>query len=399
MRRACLALLVLLPLGLAVLWHARRPAPPCDPPVVTAQARGIDARSQGYLLATTQAGHFRDAVYDLIQGRIRYFERPQAAGRFHRYQLADSRSAACLSRSELATSLFGLPLPAGRCLARSDAPQALSAYRVEETREGLWRRLQLRARDSGEVLAAHRVPSRLARLLRSAACPPQRPLWWLTGFVLPDRWGGVLTRAELEAARAAGAPAPELLPAPDTVRWQLALEGEAPPEPCWLPGWTGPTEVHLIELEHGPLPITARLDAESREAGMVLVDVHVPDKAVVILAHAQGPTVWHVHESGRSSVVAMLVRGHHGQAVVGLSRFSRILMSTQRHNPQARCSEPELREIEEQVIAQYGVARRQRQAPAQQPPVPRYAVGEPMPEGGELFHYDRPLSDFEVRDD
>ncbi|HXG28597.1 MAG TPA: hypothetical protein VNJ47_07100 [Nevskiales bacterium] len=399
MRRAFLALLVLLPLGLAVLWQARPPAASCDAPRLTVQARSLDARSQGYLLATSQAGHFRDAIYDLIQGRIRFFELPQADGRFHRYQLEDSRSAACLPRSALAASLDGLPLPAGRCLARRDVPQALSAYRVEEARDGLWRTLQLRARDSGAVLAVHRAPSRLARLLRTTDCPSKRPLWWLTGFVLPDRWGAVLTRTGLEAARAAGEPAPALLPAPDTVRWQLALEGEAPPEPCWLPGWAGPTEVHVIELEQGPLPVPARLDAESREAGMVLVDVHVPDAAVVILARAQGPTVWHVHESGRSSVVAMLVRGHHGQAVVGLSRFSRILMATRLHNPQARCSEAELREIEARVIAQYGVARRQRQDSRQQPPVPRYAVGEPMPEGGELFHYDRALSDFEVQDD
>lgn len=394
-----LALLILLPLGLAALWQARQPAADCDAPLLTAQARGADARQQGYLLATAQSGHVRDAIYDLVQGRIRYFELPQAAGRFHRYQLADARSAACLPRSDLAASLSGLPLSAGLCLARIDAPQALSAYRVEETRDWRWRRLQLRVRDSGVVLAVHRAPSRLAGLLRGAACPSRRPLWWLTGFVLPDRWGSVLTRAELDGARATGEAAPELLPATDTVRWRLALEGEVPPEPCWLPGWTGPTEVHVIELERGPLPITARLDAESRTAGMVLVDVHAPGKAVVILARAQGPTVWHVHESGRSSVVAMLVRGHHGQAVVGLSRFSRILMATQLHNPQALCSEAELREIEDRVIAQYGVARRQQQDPAQQPSVVRYAVGEPMPDGGELFHDDRVLPDFEVRDD
>ncbi len=399
MRRAVLALLVPLPLGLALLAQAQRPAVPCDPPRLTAPAQAVDTRSQGYLLTTAKRGHLRDAVYDLIQGRIRYFELPQASGRFQRYQLADSRSAACLPRHDPATPLSGLPLAAGLCLAHLGAPQALSAYRLEEAHGWRWHTLQLRARDSGEVLAAHRAPSRLARLMRASSCVTQRPLWWLTGFVLPDRWGEVLTHADLDAARAAGTPEPALLPAPDAVRWRLALEGEAPPEPCWLPGWTGPTEVHVIDLKQGPLPLPARLDAESRAAGMVLVDVHAPDKAVVILARAHGPTIWHVHESGRSSVVAMLVRGHHGQAVVGLSRFSRILMATRLHNPQALCSESELREIEDRVIAQYGITRRQQQDPARKPPVARYAIGEPMPDGGERFHDDRALPDFEVRDE
>ncbi|MGH8457842.1 MAG: hypothetical protein ACRESV_00715, partial [Nevskiales bacterium] len=168
---------------------------------------------------------------------------------------------------------------------------------------------------------------------------------------------------------------------------------------CSLPGWMGETELHLLELERGPLEIAARLDTESHRAGVVLVDVYAPDKAVVILAHAQGPTVWHVHESGRSSVVAVLVRGQHGQAVVGLSAYTRILMSTQLHNPYTYCTEQELRDIETRLTKQYGITRTQRQNPQQHPPVVRYAIGEPMPDGAQLFHYDRRLADFEVRNE
>jgi hypothetical protein len=196
---------------------------------------------------------------------------------------------------------------------------------------------------------------------------------------------------------AEGADAPEVLPPISWVRRRLAEDGVQEQAACALPGWMGATEVHAIELDRGPLEIEARLDAESKRTGMVILDVHAPDQAVVILARAREPTVWHVHESGRSSVVAMLVHGDHGQAVVGLSRYSRILMSTRRHNPYTHCTERELRDIEQQVIRRYGITRTQRQIPGEAPATVRYAIGEPMPDGGELFHYDRKLSDFEVR--
>ncbi len=192
---------------------------------------------------------------------------------------------------------------------------------------------------------------------------------------------------------------PELLPPSSQVVRKLAAESLLDRGSCELPGWMGATEVHALDLERGPLEIDARLDAESRKAGVVLVDVYAPDKAVILLAQAQGPTVWHVHESGRSSVIAVLVRGHHGQAVVGLSAFTRILMSTQLHNPYTNCTEQELRDIEDRVTRQYGAARTQQENPRQDPAIVRYSIGEPMPDGSQLFHQHRSMAEFEVRDE
>jgi uncharacterized membrane protein YidH (DUF202 family) len=181
------------------------------------------------------------------------------------------------------------------------------------------------------------------------------------------------------------------------VRRALAQDDRLAPDRCSLPGWSGDTEIHEIVLDRGPLEVAAKLDARSDAAGVVLLDVHAPDKAVVIVARARGPTIWHIHESSRSSVVAVLVLAEHGQAVVGLTRYSRVLMSTQRHNPYTHCTSAELEAIIAQVTGHYGIAQRHTQPLWPGRATVRYNLGEAMPAGGELFHHDRVLSEFELR--
>lgn len=401
---------------LAVLaWRVRfLPPTACDPADGLWLQAQADARDSSYLLPQPGGlGQFRHAVYDLVQGRIRFFEVEISAGHFVSYTLADSHSTSCIERGLYDAYLAGLPMPAGRCVAATEVPLSASRYVLEGfpgRRSLIPRSVGLRDQQTGRLLARFQRPTGIRQALSflrgDASChrqmaQPGHPLWNLPAFVLRDRWGAVLKPGDLEKIRQqqdGDALWPELLPPPDWIRRRLAEHGELAPESCWLPGWMGDTEVHVLELERGPLEVDARLDAKSDKAGVVLLDVHAPDGAVVILAQAQGPTIWHVHESGRSSVVAFLVRGHHGQAVLGLGPFTRILMSTQLHNPYTNCTEAELREIEKRVTRQYGITRRQAQASRVTPTVVRYGIGEPMPDGGELFHHTRPLSDFEVRE-
>jgi hypothetical protein len=395
------------------LWVMARFLSPCKP-AYSLQFVRADAHDNGYLLPPAGFSHFRRAVYDLVQGRIRFFEMEESTGRFVHYALADVRSAACIERRLFDAHLAGLPMPEGSCISATEVPETTSRYLIEAAAGASNKApdtIAIRDRQAGKLLAHYRkrdgILRRLVGLFSGAFCdraesPPQLPLWNITSFVFPDRWGRTLDLTDLGRIGQEldpDAAAPELLPPPLWVQRKLAEEGRLDRTSCTLPGWMGETEVHVLELERGPLEITARLDAESDSAGVVLVDVYAPDKVVVILAHAQGPTVWHVHESPRSNLVAMLVRGHHGQAVVGLTPYTRILMSTQLHNPYTHCTEQELRDIEDRVSQQYGITRTQQQNPRQDPPVVRYTVGEPMPDGAQLFHHDRSLSDFELRDE
>jgi hypothetical protein len=401
--------------GTALLLKALSPpATSCAPMAGLSLHVQADARDGGYLLDTPGTdGYFRHAVFDLIQGRIRYFETTEAPGRFLRYEFAPLHSSRCIERRVVDEFLAALPMPAGRCVAIRRISRSTSRYAVEGYARDPRKPLEsvvVRDRQSGAVLAEYRskAGSRLPGFLRrDSACARQsratgHPARNISSFVFRDRWGGVVDAKDPAlTAFATGDPgnAPDLLPPSGQVRFRLAQDGNLGPSTCWLPGWSGETEVHEITLERGPLEIDARLDPANSKAGVVLLDVHTPDKAVIILARARGPTVWHVHESSRSSAVAVLVQGVGGQAVVGLTRHTRILMSTRQHNPQANCSAEELQQIEKQVVAHYGIKSRQYQSPRQQPPVVRYGIGEPMPDGGELFHHDRALADFEVRDD
>lgn len=379
-----------------------------------------DARADGYLLAAPGASYFRHAAYDLIQGRIRFFELARHDGALMRYTLADTRSAGCVPRQLFDAELEGLPMPADHCIGAVAVASPASRYVIEgypQSRQDIPEALVVRERDGGPVLASLQIgkawglpellPERLPEFVpglapgnrdtcRTTLLRSDHPLWNISSFVFVDQQG---------ATASARSPLPEsdyregeLLPALDEVRRQLALQNRLDTRSCSLPGWMGATEVHALELERGPLEVDARLDTDSRKAGVVLVDVYVPDKAVVLLARAHGPTLWHIHESSRSSLVAVLLRGHHGQAVEGIGPYTRVLMSTQLHNPYTNCSERELSEIESRITRQYGVRSRQRQSQAT-PPQVRYGIGEPMPDGAELFHLGLSIEDFLLKDD
>ena len=289
-------------------------------------------------------------------------------------------------------------MPAGHCVRAVSVTEPKSRYRVEiEAASGgglEWSSIM--DQKDGSTLAEYRRASVVPSALLGLACPRISPgfhgkLSTISGFVFKDRWGGVLRGADLGAAP----DATELPPAAD-VRARLAQEGRLDRRECHLPGWMGETAVHEVELPGGPLKVGARLDALSTTAGVVLLDVHTPDKAAVIIAKARHPTIWHVHESGASNIVAFIVRGDSGQAVLGLTPYSRILMSTREHNPQTNCSAAELKRIEHEVTARHGRPHQHRQETHDGKPAVRYSIGEPMKDGSLQFHYASELSDYEV---
>ncbi len=411
--QASVAVLIGLALAAALWIHSfSAPVVACAPMDGLSVDARVDAQQDGYLMpVTTGFGYFRHAVHDLVQGRIGYFEIAQASGDVNRYHLASVYSTSCIDRKLHDEHLAELPMPKASCVGVVRLPQSQARYRLDGYDGGQRKppnNIKLVDRKTSHVLALYHRPLRFANVFpleRNAECKKQRmqpghPAWNLTSFVFRDQQGRTYDAAQHGLAqRELGATslAADLLPPPAWVRRQLAHENKLARKDCVLPGWSGDTEVHALALDVGPLEISAKLDAQSDKAGVVLLDVHAPDKAVVILAKARGPTIWHIHESSSSSVVAVLVQAEHGQAVVGLTRYSRILMSTQHHNPHSNCSARELEEIVKSVVARYGITHSQSQADLSAAPVVRYTLGEPMRPGGELFHHDRELADFELR--
>jgi hypothetical protein len=371
----------------------------------------VDAHDDGYLLpADSGLSYFRHGVHDLVQGRIAFFEIERASRDVGRYRLASAYHPACIERSLHDRHLAGLPLPAMTCVAVTQHPDPVARYQLEgyPLDQQPPKSIRLRDPSDGRVLARYQRPGRGWEALswrRNAACSQNmrhrgHPSWNLSSFVFRDARGKTFdARQHHLALKELGAPqlAADVLPPPDWVRRDLAHAGRLAPDHCHLPGWYGNTEVHEITLDKGPLEVTAQLDASGEAAGVVLLDVHVPDKAVVIVARARGPTIWHIHESSRSSVVAVLVQAEHGQAVVGLTRYSRILLSTRLHNPYTNCTATELGEIVSAVSEHYGITQSHSQPKLPGRRVVRYELGEAMPAGGELFHHDRSLSEFELR--
>lgn len=392
------AVALTLALGAGGLWLAARlwPERLCDTQGWRVHAQR-DARSQGYLLQAKDERELRGAVYDLVQGRVEFFERRTDQG-LSRYRLGSRHSAHCLKRERVDALLEGMPMPAAQCVTAGRHAQGASRYRVqvEPARTGGLQSVRVTDLHDETTLAEYRRTPLLPAVLLALACPRPRPglrggsFTSLTGLVFKDRWGQVLPVAEIGATELGEQPPVE------AVRARLAADGLLDAGECHLPGWMGDTEVHEIELPGGPLEVEARLDPNSRTAGTVLLDVHTPDKAAVIIARAKRPTIWHVHESGRSSIVAFLVRGEGGQAVLGLTPHTRILMSTREHSPATNCSHAELARIERELARHYGRPRQHRQIMEEGKPAVRYGIGEPMSDGSLLFHYEAELSDYEV---
>lgn len=392
--------------GLGVATHVA-PERFCDATPGLQLYAEADARSDGYALPLPGGErYFRQAVYDLIQGRVAFFEMEETSGAWQRYEFGSHRSAQCIARKRVDELLADLPLPPDQCVQARAVDTPTSRYVIDlqpAIVEGA-RELVLRERESAIVLAAYRQPQVLPPVVADLACPSHVrdqtavSIGSLSALALADRWGERLTLAELDDKPARVDGDSEMRPPITELRWRLAADGRLDPRKCYLPGWMGKTEVHVLELKRGPLDMSARLDALSSTAGVVLVDVHAPDRAVIILATAEEPTIWHIHESGRTNIVGVLVRGQHGQAVLGVTPLTPILMSTDLHNPYTNCSADELEDIKQGVIAHYGIKSRQRDEPRLGKPPVRYSLGEPMPEGGQLFHNSFALEDFELRD-
>lgn len=401
--------LVVYLLLVALLWRlAGQPRPVCVPLAGLQHYTQADARAQGYLLTPGSTAYFRHAVYDLVQGRIRFFETAQGDGLLLRYQLLDRQDPRCIARSQVDDHLQDIPMPRSQCVGGSPVTAPASRYAVEgyaDSKGQITHRVLVRDRADNKMLAEYRWPwspawSRLwataSHCMQAAAQAQDHPYWNLTGFVFPDHAGNTLDASSLARIRAAQTQGlvVDVLPPTLWVRRELLVRDQLDTRRCWLPGWMGPTEVHVIELERGPTDVTARLDTSTRKAGFAIVDVNVPDTSVVLLLRAREPTVWHIHESSNTSLVAVLARGEHGQAVLGLTPYTRVLLSTQWHNPYTNCSLQELETIEADVIRRYGVTQRLGPRDGEGPNQVRFTVG--LPDGGQPFHYIERLEDFEI---
>lgn len=92
----------------------------------------------------------------------------------------------------------------------------------------------------------------------------------------------------------------------------------------------GDLEVHHVGAYAGTSDLGAaiELDNSGHDVRKVDVLVNLPGKHIVLVASAYDPVVWNVAWTPGTSVVGALVSGHHGQAIVGISKSIPLYLQT-----------------------------------------------------------------------
>lgn len=105
-----------------------------------------------------------------------------------------------------------------------------------------------------------------------------------------------------------------------------AFEGD--PKPECRTGFMLPKDGVLLATGGVGRKLAFQIDQSAADAGQVDVVVNVPDKPVILLLSAYGPTIWNVHWTPGTQIVGVFATGYHRQAVAGLPPDVPRLIST-----------------------------------------------------------------------
>lgn len=398
----------------------------------------IDLRDGGYLIwpdafdkmltASPQwesLAYDHQGVQDLLMGRIVFFERPvfQRLGgtssyriNYERFRLGNSRDRGCVGAEREATLLMGLQLPEGICITRSESRDSLTQYRLEGELLGREHypahigrtdfRREFVNHDSGATVASYKMFSHWSGLIADAGelvyqCPAPNetfnhsPLRGLTAFVLRDKKGDTVSFESLRKWKDATKPDSGLsfgeLP-PRALTGQLDAKSSSA---CRAEPLEGDYAVYRIQTYGGRNAISTRLDGSENTVGQLEVVVNDPDQPVVLWLSAYDPVVWHISRTADSRIAAVLVKGTHGQAVLGLQRSVPLYVSTSIHSPGSNCDPAEMN-MAHRLILRDTIPVRDVNVQASPSLSQRFVlVGTEVPDRSELLYSrDRTLKEF-----
>jgi hypothetical protein len=339
----------------------------------------VDLRSDGYLIVPKaynapdrmDAARVYDlqALQDLITGRISYFEKPirtlqsgnglENSPTHEEFGLGESGDSRCADARWVEPMLFGLRLPEGKCLTRTESRKSRARYRLQIGADKSW--IELIDSVTDKRYASFRSFTHWSGWMADAGsltyqCPlrgesfdhvAQRAL---TAFVLPDREGRVVTTAQLQSWRNSYA----------RLRFSFA---ELPPRQatgqptresdrtCHLEGLPPDNRLEKVTAYSFGKTVLARLDASRNTVGQKEIVVNLPGQSVVLWLQSYDPAVWHILRTPGSKVRAIVVAGHHGQAVLGVERSIPVFIRSEVYSPGSNCVTSELSEVLRRVMS------------------------------------------------
>lgn len=97
---------------------------------------------------------------------------------------------------------------------------------------------------------------------------------------------------------------------------------------CHLPNLPADFTVEAVGVSRGEIETDVRLDLTGSDTKSVEVIANRPGESIVVVLMAYEPVLWQLKRTRATNVVAVLVGGYHGQAVLGLERSTPLLIST-----------------------------------------------------------------------
>ena len=337
----------------------------------------LDLRSDGYLIVPKayDAPNRKDAarVYDhqalqdLISGRIAYFEKPilslktgnrlEYSPTHEQISLAEAGDPRCVGPGMVEPMLFGLRLPEGKCLARTESFKPQARYRLQIGGKNSW--IELIDSVTDKRYAIFRSFSHWSGWMADAGdltyhCPsPQESFDHvaqraLTAFVLPDREGRVVTMGQLQnwrdpqvGPRFSELPPREITGQPTAESVRTCHLEELPPE----------YRLEKVTAYSTGKTLLARLDASQNAVGQKEILVNLPGQSVVLWLQSYDPTLWHVLRTPGTKVEAVIATGFQGQAVLGVERAVPVFIQSTVYSPGSNCLTSELSKVLRMVMS------------------------------------------------
>lgn len=98
---------------------------------------------------------------------------------------------------------------------------------------------------------------------------------------------------------------------------------------CGFPGLKLPSDFAVFAAgAYSGRKLSFQIDQSGNDGTQIDVAANSPDKPVVLILGAYEPTIWNISWSERTKILAVLVGGHHRQAVAGLAKGTPLLNSS-----------------------------------------------------------------------
>lgn len=326
----------------------------------------IDARETGFFLyssknTSTSGVHVSNhpyahqAVYDLISGRISFFEgsgsyyggKPER--QYIKIFLANNNSSACADDILPDKLLRGLRLSEGKCLAEVQSDVIESRYEVRGYEGGALTDVQILDRKKSEKIAGYRIASLpinrpTFKKMETKYCPANNredyaPIHAITAATFLDVDRKVMSEGDFSGLKQLVRTGfiQEFPPRQLNEEQQKAI-----PATCAYPDFGSDVEVYKVDLQQGGNPVDVKIDNSTITVREVDVVINNPTKRTLLYLSAHTPVVWKISRTPDSVVAGVVATGYYGKAVVGIDSATPLLISTRHHNPAVNCNSSDI---------------------------------------------------------